>query len=63
MARFSNNVVLITGAGRGIGRAMALRFAQEGGHIVAADIEPALAESTAAAVRELGQPCLGSRWM
>jgi NAD(P)-dependent dehydrogenase (short-subunit alcohol dehydrogenase family) len=58
MARFNDNVVLITGAGRGIGRAMALRFAQEGAHIVAADIEPALAESTAAAVSELGQACL-----
>ena len=59
MARFRDNVVLITGAGRGIGRAMALRFAQEGAHIVAADIEPALAESTAAAVQELGRQCLG----
>jgi NAD(P)-dependent dehydrogenase (short-subunit alcohol dehydrogenase family) len=38
---------------------MALRFAQEGARIVAADLEPALAASTAEAVRELGQPCLG----
>jgi meso-butanediol dehydrogenase / (S,S)-butanediol dehydrogenase / diacetyl reductase len=58
MARFTDKVVLITGAGRGIGRAMALRFAQEGAHIVAADIEPALAESTAGAVQELGRQCL-----
>jgi NAD(P)-dependent dehydrogenase (short-subunit alcohol dehydrogenase family) len=55
MTRFTDKVVLITGAGRGIGRAMALRFAQEGANIVAADIEPALAESTAAAVKELGR--------
>jgi NAD(P)-dependent dehydrogenase (short-subunit alcohol dehydrogenase family) len=59
MARFTDTVALITGAGRGIGRAMALRFAQEGAQIVAADVEPALAESTASAVQELGQPCLG----
>jgi NAD(P)-dependent dehydrogenase (short-subunit alcohol dehydrogenase family) len=59
MTRFTDKVVLITGAGRGIGRAMALRFAQEGGHIVAADIERALAESTALAVKELGRQCLG----
>jgi NAD(P)-dependent dehydrogenase (short-subunit alcohol dehydrogenase family) len=58
MTRFTDKVVLITGAGRGIGRAMALRFAQEGAHIVAADIEPALAESTAAAVKELGRQCV-----
>jgi meso-butanediol dehydrogenase / (S,S)-butanediol dehydrogenase / diacetyl reductase len=58
MTRFVDKVVLITGAGRGIGRAMALRFAQEGANIVAADIEPALAESTAAAVNELGPRCL-----
>lgn len=58
MTRFTDKIVLITGAGRGIGRAMALRFAQEGAHIVAADVEPALAESTAAAVKELGRQCL-----
>jgi NAD(P)-dependent dehydrogenase (short-subunit alcohol dehydrogenase family) len=38
---------------------MALRFAQEGATIVAADVEPALAQSTAAAVEEAGLPCLG----
>ncbi|HSF28940.1 MAG TPA: SDR family NAD(P)-dependent oxidoreductase [Candidatus Tectomicrobia bacterium] len=58
MTRFADKVVLITGAGRGIGRAMALRFAQEGANIVAADIEPALAESTAVAIKELRRPCL-----
>ena len=59
MARFSDKVVLITGAGRGIGRAMALRFAQEGADIIAADLEPTLAQSTAGAVQELGRQCLG----
>jgi NAD(P)-dependent dehydrogenase (short-subunit alcohol dehydrogenase family) len=58
MTRFTDKVVLITGAGRGIGRAMALRFAQEGANIVAADIEPTLADSTSAAVIELGRQCL-----
>ncbi len=61
MSRFTDKVVLITGAGRGIGRAMALRFAQEGAHIVAADVEPTLAESTAEAVRELKRQCLPLR--
>src|SRR6266540_6365715 len=58
MTQFTDRIVLITGAGRGIGRAMALRFAREGAQIVAVDIEPALAESTAAAVQELGRQCL-----
>jgi NAD(P)-dependent dehydrogenase (short-subunit alcohol dehydrogenase family) len=58
MTRFTDKVVLITGAGRGIGRSMALRFAQEGAHIVAADLEPALAESTAGAINEVGRQCL-----
>ena len=61
MPQFTDKIVLITGAGRGIGRAMALRFAQEGAHIVAADVEPALVESTAAAVQELGRQCLALR--
>jgi NAD(P)-dependent dehydrogenase (short-subunit alcohol dehydrogenase family) len=61
MSRFTDKVVLITGAGRGIGRAMALRFAQEGAHIVAADVEPSLAEGTAEAVRELDRQCLAMK--
>jgi meso-butanediol dehydrogenase / (S,S)-butanediol dehydrogenase / diacetyl reductase len=58
MTRFADKVVLITGAGRGIGRSMALRFAQEGANIVAADMEAALAESTAGAIKEVGGQCL-----
>lgn len=36
-ARFENKVVLVTGGGSGIGRAAALRFAQEGARVVLAD--------------------------
>ncbi len=37
--RLKDKVAIITGAGRGIGRATALRFAEEGARIVVADIE------------------------
>ena len=36
--RFESETVVVTGAGSGIGRAVALRVAHEGGHVVAADI-------------------------
>jgi NAD(P)-dependent dehydrogenase (short-subunit alcohol dehydrogenase family) len=46
--RFVGKVVIVTGAGSGMGRATALAFAREGGHVVAADIDLAGAEQTAA---------------
>ena len=52
--RLHNKVAIITGAGRGIGRAIAMGFAAEGARIVVADIRPDLAESTASAIRERG---------
>ena len=38
MGLLDNKVALITGAGRGIGKAIALRFAQEGCNIAFTDI-------------------------
>ncbi len=49
---FQGKTVLITGAASGIGRATASIFAREGANIVAADIDAAGAERTAATVRE-----------
>lgn len=51
-------VAIITGAGRGLGRAMAIRFANCGADIVAASRTLAQLEETAAAVRALGRRCL-----
>jgi 3-oxoacyl-[acyl-carrier protein] reductase len=43
--RLENKVAIITGAGRGIGQATALRFAKEGANVVVADIEQAIVQA------------------
>lgn len=45
--RFDRKVVLATGAGSGIGRAVAVRLADEGAFVLAVDIDPARLEETA----------------
>lgn len=53
-----NKVVLITGAGSGIGRAVALACAREGASLLLSDIDEAGTEATAALVREVGNEAL-----
>ncbi|HEX7405175.1 MAG TPA: SDR family NAD(P)-dependent oxidoreductase [Candidatus Nanopelagicaceae bacterium] len=45
--RFSNHVAVVTGAGGGIGRASAIRLAQEGARVVVVDINGEAAEAVA----------------
>lgn len=52
--RVAGKVALVTGAASGIGRATALLLAREGAIVMASDRDAAGAESTAAAIRELG---------
>jgi NAD(P)-dependent dehydrogenase (short-subunit alcohol dehydrogenase family) len=47
-----DQVAIVTGAGQGIGRGIALGLAEAGAHVVAADINGALADATAAAMSE-----------
>jgi rhamnulose-1-phosphate aldolase/alcohol dehydrogenase len=44
---FARNIVLVVGAGSGIGKATALRVAKEGAHVVCADLHASSAEETA----------------
>jgi NAD(P)-dependent dehydrogenase (short-subunit alcohol dehydrogenase family) len=53
--KLEGKVALITGAGSGIGEAIALRFAGEGADIAVNDIDLASAEKTARAVKKLGR--------
>jgi len=52
--RLDGKSALITGAASGIGRASAIRFAEEGANVAVADRNAPAAEETAAAVRKLG---------
>src|ERR1700719_1071452 len=49
-----DKVALITGAGSGIGRASALRFAREGAKVMIADVRAESASNTAAEIEKAG---------
>ncbi|MDQ0994543.1 SDR family NAD(P)-dependent oxidoreductase [Streptomyces sp. V3I7] len=52
LKRFDGHGVLVTGAARGIGAAVARRLAEEGGRVLVTDRDLLQAERTAAALRE-----------
>src|SRR2546425_12036782 len=56
--RLRDKVAVVTGAGRGIGQAIALAYAREGAHVVVNDIDPATAEATAAEATRVGSKSL-----
>jgi NAD(P)-dependent dehydrogenase (short-subunit alcohol dehydrogenase family) len=51
---FDGRIVVVTGAGSGIGRASALRFAAAGARVVVNDVDPATADSTVDAITAAG---------
>ncbi|MFQ5683838.1 MAG: SDR family NAD(P)-dependent oxidoreductase [Candidatus Binatia bacterium] len=52
--RLQGKVTVITGAGHGIGKAYAQRFAEEGAHVVIAELDERAGNSVAAALRDGG---------
>jgi NAD(P)-dependent dehydrogenase (short-subunit alcohol dehydrogenase family) len=54
MKRFVNQVAIITGAASGIGKACAIRFAQEGSNVACLDVMEEANQTSAAECRELG---------
>jgi len=56
--RLPEKVAIITGAGRGIGRAMALKFSDEGAKLVVNDINAAAVEGLVERFKRMGRPAI-----
>ena len=56
MARLDKKVALVTGAGRGIGQAIATAFAREGAHVIVTDIDESTGRGSAQQIGASWQP-------
>lgn len=59
-SRLVNKVAIVTGSGRGLGAATALRLAREGANVVINDLNAEAAKETAGEVEKLGRQALVS---
>src|SRR5450631_655186 len=55
MSQLANQIAVVTGAGRGIGRAIALKFANEGAEVVVVSRTQENSENVAGEIRALGR--------
>ena len=55
MSQLANQIAVVTGAGRGIGRAIALKFAKEGADVVVVSRTQENSDKVAAEIRALGR--------
>jgi 2-keto-3-deoxy-L-fuconate dehydrogenase len=58
MEQLDGKIAIITGAGSGIGQAIATLFAREGARVVIADIKPSAAEETTSSIRQAGNQAI-----
>src|SRR5689334_4240657 len=57
--KLQDKVTIVTGAGRGIGRATAIKFASEGAKVVVCDLSPDSVEETTRLCKEAGGDAMG----
>jgi 3-oxoacyl-[acyl-carrier protein] reductase len=61
MLRFDNKVAIVTGAGRGLGKAIAAQLAQEGAAVAICDLNQATCDETVSEIKRQGGTAIGVR--
>jgi NAD(P)-dependent dehydrogenase (short-subunit alcohol dehydrogenase family) len=57
--KLEGRIAVVTGAARGIGRAIAERFSAEGAHVALADLDGDAAQEAARAITDVGGTAIG----